>query len=53
MLSTKLAVNSKEDHSPEGVPVAAMVNFRFAIFSSESKSVNQNKSAYLFHNRQA
>ena len=23
-------------HSPEGVPVAAIVNFRFAIFSSES-----------------
>ena len=24
------------EHSPEGVPVAAIVNFRFAIFSSES-----------------
>ena len=24
-----------QEHSPEGVPVSAMVNFRFGIFSSE------------------
>ena len=29
-------VTDQEEHSPEGVPVSAMVNFRFGIFSSES-----------------
>ena len=31
-----LEVDLYLDYSPEGVPVAAMVKFRFVIFSSES-----------------